>query len=279
MALIPDVFPNLRTPKKLVRSMSKKSHFRGPFEKQGSKRTLTLLKFERQHLYHIYWSLWGQLSWKQSLLLICKILRLFVNTVTAVDKYSLLNRDKLTQPIQIQLSQKQKNSSNFLSRFLKSSLNFERFKKKDDPHCWRISIKKRTLKHVVRSMSKKSCFRGLFQKKHGKLVETLLKSERQYLYYNHWSISWKLTYEKSLLVIFKILRLFVNTLTADDKYSLLNIDNSRQPNQMQLSQKQKTFSQIYSLFLKSTLDFEHFQRKDDPPTWCISKTTDSKKRG
>ena len=142
MALIPDVFPNLRTPKKLVRSMSKKSHFRGPFEKQGSKRTLTLLKFERQHLYHIYWSLWGQLSWKQSLLLICKILRLFVNTVTAVDKYSLLNRDKLTQPIQIQLSQKQKNSSNFLSRFLKSSLNFERFKKKDDPHCWRISIKK-----------------------------------------------------------------------------------------------------------------------------------------
>ena len=128
-------------------------------------------------------------------------------------------------------------------------------------------------------MSKKSRFRGLFQKEHGKLVETLLKSERQYLYYNHWSISWKLTYEKSLLVIFKILRLFVNTLTADDKYSLLNIDNSRQPNQMQLSQKQKTFSQIYSLFLKSTLDFEHFQRKDDPPTWCISEITDSKKRG
>ena len=55
--------------------------------------------------------------------------------MTAVDKYSLLNRDKLTQPVQIQLSQKQKNSSNFLSRFLKSSLNFERFKKKDDPHC------------------------------------------------------------------------------------------------------------------------------------------------
>ena len=48
---------------------------------------------------------------------------------------------------------------------------------------------------------------------------------------------------------------------------------------MQLSQKQKTFSQILSLFLKSTLDFEHFQRKDDPPTWCISEITDSKKRG
>ena len=139
--------------------------------------------------------------------------------------------------------------------------------------------KLRTPKQVVRSMSKKSRFRRPFQKQHGKRVKTLLKSERQYLYYNHWSISWKLTYEKSLLVIFKILRLFVNTLTADDKYSLLNIDNSRQPNQMQLSQKQKTFSQIYSLFLKSTLDFEHFQRKDDPPTWCISEITDSKKRG
>ena len=53
-----------------------------------------------------------------SLLVLCKILRLFVNTLTADDKYSLLNRDNLTQPIQILLSQKQKTFSQFFSAFL-----------------------------------------------------------------------------------------------------------------------------------------------------------------
>ena len=32
----------------------------------------------------------------------------FVNTLTADDKYFLLSRDNLTQPIQMQLSQKEK---------------------------------------------------------------------------------------------------------------------------------------------------------------------------
>ena len=44
-------------------------------------------------------------------------LGLFVNTLTADDKQSILERDNLTQPIQIQLSNKQKNFSNFLVNF------------------------------------------------------------------------------------------------------------------------------------------------------------------
>ena len=55
--------------------------------------------------------------------------------------------------------------------------------------------------------------------------------------------------------------MFVNILTADDKYSLLNRDNLRQPIQMQLSQKHKTFSQFVAAFLKARLNFEHFQKK------------------
>ena len=58
----------------------------------------------------------------------------------------------------------------------------------------------------------------------------------------------------------QILRLFVNSLTADDKYSFLNRDNSSQPIQILLSQKQIAFSHIFSSFLKSTLNFEHFQK-------------------
>ena len=58
--------------------------------------------------------------------------------------------------------------------------------------------------------------------------------------------------------------MFVNTLTADDKYSLLNRDNLRQPIRTILSQKHKAFSQFFLEFSKSTLNFEHFQKKDDP---------------
>ena len=66
--------------------------------------------------------------------MIHKTLRLFVNTLTLDDKHYLLNRDNLTQPIQIQLSQKQKIFSEFFFAFLKSILNFKHLPKKDDPH-------------------------------------------------------------------------------------------------------------------------------------------------
>ena len=64
-----------------------------------------------------------------------------------------------------------------------------------------------------------------------------------------------------MLVLCKILGLFVNTLSEDDRYCLLYKDNLLQPIQILLSQKQKTFSQFFSPFLKSTLNFEHFQKK------------------
>ena len=139
MTFIADVFPKLRTQKNLIRSMPKKSRFKRSFENQHGKWSQTLLKCQGQLLYHIYWSLLRQLSYKKSLLVICKISRLFPNTLSADGKYSVLNRDNLTQPIQMQLSQKQKDFSNFFSLFLKSSLNFEYFLKKDDLHSWCIS--------------------------------------------------------------------------------------------------------------------------------------------
>ena len=63
-----------------------------------------------------------------------KILRLFVNTLTVNDKHYHLNRDNLTQAIQISLPQKQKTFSEFFVAFLKSILNFKHLPKKDDRH-------------------------------------------------------------------------------------------------------------------------------------------------
>ena len=83
--------------------------------------------------------------------------------------------------------------------------------------------------------------------------------------------------KKSTLVLCIILRLFFNTLTADDKYSLLNIDNLTQPIQILLAQKEKTFSQFFYAFLKSALNFEHFQKKDDLIADVFQKLPSAKK--
>ena len=57
---------------------------------------------------------------------------MFVNTLTVHDKHYLLNRDNLTQTIQIELSEKQKTFFEFFLAFLKSILNFKHLPKKDD---------------------------------------------------------------------------------------------------------------------------------------------------
>ena len=52
----------------------------------------------------------------------------------------------------------------------------------------------------------------------------------------------------SVLVIHTILRLFVNTLTVNEKRYVLNRDNLTEPNPMQLSQKQRTFLKFFLHF-------------------------------
>ena len=44
---------------------------------------------------------------------------------------------------------------------------------------------------------------------------------------------------------------------------------------MQLSKTQKTFSQFLAPFLKSRLNFKHFEKKDDPHSFCIFEIRDS----
>ena len=117
MTLIAYLFVRLRPAKNVVRYMCKKSHFRLPYPKEQGKQDLTLFKYERQHLLHIYCSTGRQFSFKKSLLVICQRLRLFVNTMSAVDKCSLPNRDNLMQPIHMQLSQKLKIFLNFFLHF------------------------------------------------------------------------------------------------------------------------------------------------------------------
>ena len=121
--------------------MSKKSCLREHFGERRGEREQGLLKLGRHMVYDRYWSLWRELGWKKSFLPMCKVWKMFFNALTCRDKYFLRNRKNLTQPIQMHLCQKQQTLSEFFFflAFLKSTLNSERFPKKEHPNNWCIS--------------------------------------------------------------------------------------------------------------------------------------------
>ena len=107
----------------------------------------------------------------------------------------------------------------------------------------------------------------------------MLKSSRHY-YYPIFPWIWdKLSWEKSAWVRFKMLGLFVNTLTVEYTYSRRNMQTFTQQVQTPLSLKQKPFSGFFIAFLKSTWNGEHFQKKGEFSSLIISEIIDSKGGG
>ena len=88
-----------------------------------------------------------------------------------------------------------------------------------------------------------------------------------------------MSYKKSPSVWCEILRLFINALTADDKYSGSNMQNLPQQFQTPASQKQKIFSGFFIVFLKCAWNLEHFQKKDEYSRLIISEIIAAERRG
>ena len=107
----------------------------------------------------------------------------------------------------------------------------------------------------------------------------MLISARHYYYPFFSSIRGKLNGKKPPSVWYEILRLFVNALTADAKYSGSNIQKLQQEFQTPLSRKQKTFSWFFIAFLECAWNLEHFQKKDELPSLIISEIIDAETRG
>ena len=121
---------------------------------------------------------------KESLLLTWQILGLLVKTLAADEKYPVLDKDNLTIPIQMQLSQKQKHFSEFSPSLSKFRLNFKHFEKKDNPHSF-CSSEIKDSQYTARKISKNFSFSGPFNKPHGKRAQGLLKSASEQLYDIH----------------------------------------------------------------------------------------------
>ena len=104
MTLTPEAFLKLRTSKNMVKEMSKNSGFRLPSTSNMANGT--------KHCWNLKSNIFPiiidhcESNWvgKSLSYWYAKILGLFVNTLTLRHTYSLLNRDKLKQPIQMQLS-------------------------------------------------------------------------------------------------------------------------------------------------------------------------------
>ena len=100
------------------------------------------------------------------------------------------------------------------------------------------------------SASKRSCLRRPFGNQRVNGFETLLMSARHHYFPLFPILRDILNWKKSALVTSEIFRLFVNTLTPDDKYSRRNMMIFWQQVQTPLSQKGKTFLSLLFAFLK-----------------------------
>ena len=73
------------------------------------------------------------------------------------------------------------------------------------------------------------------------------------------------------LVTSEIFRLFVNTLTPDDKYSRRNMQIFWQQLQTLLSQEENSFCRILIAFLKCAWNLEHSEEKGEYPSLIITE--------
>ena len=80
-------------------------------------------------------------------------------------------------------------------------------------------------------------------------------------------MSWK----NSALVTPEISRLFVNTLTRDDKYSRRYMQIFLQQLKTPLSQKRMAFFRFFIAFLKCAWNLEHSEKKEEYPSLIITE--------
>ena len=123
--------------------------------------------------------------WTLFVLVISGILGLFVNALTANDKYSLPNSKNLPQPLQMELSKEEKFSSQFFAQFLKFTSEFEYFEKKMTLIA-DIFPKLKIAKDVVREISEKPRFKNPYGSQHAKGAQILPKSAWQHFYHICW---------------------------------------------------------------------------------------------
>ena len=165
-----------------------------------------------------------------SLSVICEILGLFFNTLTANGRYYLRRSENLPQSIKMRLSKKQNIFSQSFAKLLTFTSNFAHFKKTMTltsllMYFGNLELQKTWLVKFLKSPisenpSKINMLQG---------PKPLLKSAWQYFYQTFSTFSETFTCKMTLLLISETLELHSNTLTVNDKYFLPYCGKLQQP--------------------------------------------------
>ena len=167
------------------------------------------------------------------------------------------------------LSQKGKTFFRFFIAFVKCAWNLQHSEKKKEYPSLSITKIIASERDIYLS-AKRSCFSTPFVNQRVNGFETLLKLARHHYFSIFPGIRDKLSWKKSALVTSEIFRLFVNTLTPDEKYSRRNMQSFWQHLQTSLSQKRKTFFH-FLLHFWNVHEIENILKKEEYPSLIITE--------
>ena len=103
---------------------------------------------------------------------------------------------------------------------------------------------------------------------------TLLRSAGNH-FYTAIPLIWGRTSRKRLVLVrSEVLGQFANTSTVHYKYSRQDLENLQHQFQMQISPKPQTFSKFFIASMKSTLNSEYFEKKDQSHSLSITEVID-----
>ena len=156
---------------------------------------------------------------------------------------------------------------------MESPSNFKHFQKKKNVIA-NVFPKLTTGSDLVRPPTKKHRVRTLIDGKHVKVSQTLVKSSRKPFDHIFPSLLGEMIRKIYPWLKFEIIGVFVDTWTADYKYPVPDCENFKFAIQIQLSEKQKTFSKFFIPFMEAPSNFKHFLKKENCHSQCISELND-----
>ena len=252
--VIGHIFPKLATVQGLVTPLTIYRSLKTSFDSQHVKRFQTLVKSSWKRFYHIFWSLWGEITWKISPWLRFEIIGFSLThglPITSILFRIVRIRRSLLKSGYL------KNKKHFLG-FLFHLWNLRQFSKileKKKIVIGNVFPKLATVQGLVTPLSIHRSLKTSFDNQHVKRFQTLLKSSWENFYHifsSHWA---EIIRKTSPWLKFGIIGLFVNTWTANYKYPDPDCENLPFSIQIQLSSEQKTFSPFFIPFMESPSNF------------------------
>ena len=218
------VFPKLETVKIFLRPLPQKCRCRKLFDSQHVEAFQIHAKSPWERFCHVFSSLSWKLIWKMPPLALGAVLVVFVNRLTVDGKYPVQDCEYFQLPIQMQLSEKRKTFSQFFFFHFWKLHQILKILKKMMILIVNGYPKLGTVIILLRPLSKKRRFRTRFDSQHVKVSQIRAKSQWERLRHVFPSLSGKLIWKMSPLVLDEVLVVFVNRLTADGRYPVRDCD-------------------------------------------------------